>query len=428
MKPINKILKTINESDLIRHNLIFFIGSIAVALLNYIYYPIISRLVDVSEFGEIQAVIAVFMQVGILLTAFGYTVTFAVNNESQKGASAKAILSLERTTLWISLGLFILFCLSSFFLKNSLQFDSILPLLLVGLLIIINVPSTSRTYVLQGLKRLKEVSLSGIIFATSKLLLSVILLLLGFSVVGVMLAYIIAQLLTFAYLRLKTKDVFPGFVKSLGVRSKKIFFVEKQAVKTERMYGLVIVVLLFLSALLYSFDVVAVRFFVSPEQAGLYSGISTIAKIVYFVTVSVSGVLLVSVKLRDTRKKAHAVLLRSALIILGIGGLAVLVFSLFPSEIVRLFVGNSYVSMAHLLPLVSVLMLVCSFNNLLLCFHIARKNYRALWATGFSALLLVALLTLNHSGGVEDIVDGYLYANVLMLVIFIFQIILKDKR
>jgi O-antigen/teichoic acid export membrane protein len=50
-------IQNLLKIDLVRHNLIFFVGTLAIAVFNYLYYPIVGRLVTVSDFGEIQEII-----------------------------------------------------------------------------------------------------------------------------------------------------------------------------------------------------------------------------------------------------------------------------------------------------------------------------------------------------------------------------------
>ena len=101
MHKIKQIKDLASKSDLIRHNAIFFIGTMGIAVFNYLYYPVIGRLVTVPDFGEIQAVISLFMQLGIVLTAFGYVVTNIVSNASNRDANS-LILRLEQIMLVVS--------------------------------------------------------------------------------------------------------------------------------------------------------------------------------------------------------------------------------------------------------------------------------------------------------------------------------------
>lgn len=425
MYKYTNYLKKIASHDFMRHNLIFLVGSLAIAGFNYLYYPVIGRLVSVADFGEIQAVISIFMQLGIVLTAFGYVVTNIISNTSNRKTSERLIIKLEQITLGVCVLLFILLSLSSFILKSSLQFTSVTPLFLVGILIVLNVPSTSRTYFLQGIKHLKQVSVAGVIFAAGKLIISVILIILGYSVIAVMMGYIIAQTLTLLYLLFKTQGRFSGLRESFTFK-RASDATDKKVIKDELIYGGAILVLLSGVTLLYSSDSIAVRMFFTPTDSGLYSGISAVGRIVFFITASVAGVLLATVKMKDTRKHNLKVLYRSLGLVTLVGGAAALFFIIFPTFSITFLFGAKYASLAGLLPLMALFMLMCSYNNLLICYEIALRRFKAIYIVMVSLAILVASLMFFHDN-FQQVIMGYLTANIVVFVLLSIHI-LKRKH
>lgn len=417
----NKIRNLI-KIDLVRHNFVFLLGTLAISFFNYLYYPVVSRLVSVVEFGEIQASISIFMQLGILLTAFGYVVANITGNSSNE-RTKRDIIFLERITLVLSVGVLIALVLFGNMLQSSLQFSSVAPLLLIGVLVMLNVPSTTRSYVLQGSKRLKEVSISGIIFSVSKLLLTVLLVICGVNAEAAILGYIIAQILTLVYLNIRSKDVFPSIEKGFTLPFKAL---DSRRVKKELKFGALVIILLAALAVLYSFDVVLARFFLSPEQAGEYSGVSSVARIIYFATASVAGVLIASVAVKDSYKRSRRVLLGSAGIVVLIGVSVLILFVAFPVHSISLLLGSTYVHVANLLPLTGLFMFIASLNNLLITFQIARRKYSATVPAIIGVIVLAVCLFINHNS-VHDLITGYLVANVVVFAILTLQIVRRNR-
>lgn len=428
MKQYKTRLQSFARQDFIRHNAIFFIGSLAIAVFNYVYYPVIGRMVSVSDFGEIQALISIFMQMGIVLTAFGYVVTNIINNTKNSSESIRVIIRLEQATLILSVVLFVLLCLGSVLLKTSLQFSSVLPLVLVGALVIVNVPSTSRTYFLQGIKRLKEVSISGVLFAAGKLGLTIVLILLGNDVLAVMFGYIIAQIATLVYLARKSRSFFPG-LKSLIIldRGKELSAPLSNLVKREFAYGSIVLVLLSGIMLLYTSDSIISRLFFSTEDAGLYSGVSAVARIIFFVTASIAGVLIATVKVEDHSKLNKKILIKSLGLVTVVGGAVALVFSFFPNFSISLLLGGSYTHFSHLLPLLSLVMMFCAYNNLLVSYQIALRKFSAVIPVAIGVGILVTSVMLYHEK-LEDIIYGYLISNLVVCMILSLQIVRRGKN
>lgn len=420
-------IQTVLQQDFIKHNAVFFLGTLGISVFNYLYYPVIGRLATVSEFGEIQALISLFMELGIVLTVFGYITTNIVNNHNDKSNKIVLLTELERLALFITVALFGILVIASFYLKSSLQFTSIIPLIGVGALIVLNVPSTFRTYFLQGEKKLKEVSISGIIFAVGKLVLSAAFIVIGWHVFGAIAGYIIAQAATLYYVAAKTHGKLPSVRSSIPVRMEGLKFkTERSILKRELLFGCVILVLLATVTILYTSDAIVVRRFFSPQEAGFFSGLSAIARIVFFVTASVAGVLIASIKISNTAAENHRTLVKSLGLVCAIGGVAVLAFSLFPHFITKVLIGGDYVKYTYLLPWMALSMLLCSFNNLLFSYQVALRDYSSLWAAGVGIILLPVLLVTNHATLLHIAYD-YVICNLVIFVIACIQIFRRGE-
>lgn len=418
--------KYITSNDFIHHNLVFFVGSLLIAVFNYLYYPVIGRLVSVSDFGEIQALISLFTQLGIILTAFGYVITNITNNAADSNEYKRLVIALEQITLVVCVILFLLLCAFSFTLQSSLQFTSIVPMIMVGFLIILNVPATSRTYFLQGKKKLKEVSIAGIIFAAGKLAISVGLILAGLDIIGVMLAYIIAETLTLVYLLFKSKKGFPSIVKSLSF-SREDIVKDFGYIRIELIYGLAVLILLFGITLLYTSDTIIIRFFFNPHDAGIYSGIAAVARIVFFVTASVAGVLIATIKMKNAYAKNLRILYKSFGLVTLIGGGVALFFTLFPQFSIGLLMGEQYIESASLLPVMSLTLLVCSYNNLLISYEIALRRFKVIYIVAVSIVVLSVLISAFHDT-LTHIILGYLAANLVVFVLLSIQVVKRKNN
>lgn len=428
MYILNKLQTKINKSDLLKHNAIFFVGTMLVSFFNYLYYPVLGRLVSVSDFGEIQAVISMFMQVGIILTAFGYVITNVVGNTHGK-QGRELILRLEQIMVIASIaGLLILAFLANG-LKSDLKLSSTIPILLVGALVIVNVPSTARTYILQGEKQLKEVSIAGIIYALGKLILSVMFIYaLTNSIVAAVLGYIVAQLLMLWYVARHTKKDYVIVSESFSIF--KAWHISKKwqsLVRREIVYGIVIMVILSGLTLLYSSDTILARLFFNPHELGLYSAVALIARIIFFATASVAGVLVATVRINASPKANHSVLLKSLLIVVLVGGLCLAAFTVAPRLFVTILLGRAYLDGAQWLPLLSVVLFVCAINNLLATYQIALRKYLAMVPVALGIIVCGIGLAYFHANFYEFI-SVLLVANVVTCVLLSIEVLVEKKR
>ena len=80
---MKRLILSYLQDDFLRHNLIFFIGSIIVAVLNYLYHPIMSRMLSVEDFGEVQVLFSILGLVAVPLGIFNIiALNLYTNNNS----------------------------------------------------------------------------------------------------------------------------------------------------------------------------------------------------------------------------------------------------------------------------------------------------------------------------------------------------------
>jgi purine-cytosine permease-like protein len=98
-------VRSIAHSPFLRQNAIFFIGSTVVSFLNYLYYPVLGRLLSPADFGEVQAIISFFLQTGVLLSVLSLVTINVVKRYPRPVDQAPLLAELERIALWIGLAL-----------------------------------------------------------------------------------------------------------------------------------------------------------------------------------------------------------------------------------------------------------------------------------------------------------------------------------
>ena len=188
-----RVFKSLVNSPFLKQNLIMFIGGALIGLGNYLYYPVLARLLDPAPYGEVQALVALFAQMLIFLTVLGQVTTNIVANTDKK-ENSRAIFELEKFALFITIGLSALLLLFSWQLKAFFQFESVWPFVLLLIALIITVPGTFRQAFLRAKKDFTQISLAQIIGAFAKLALSASLVLIGLNTAGAIGGIVIAQI------------------------------------------------------------------------------------------------------------------------------------------------------------------------------------------------------------------------------------------
>lgn len=409
---IKKTLTLIKSSPFLRHNAILFIGSMAVGVLNYAYYPILGRLLDVEAYGEVQALVSLFLQLTIFLTVLGQVTVNVVANYDDEEARQRVTFELEKVALFLSLAMLVVVSLFGWKLKSFFNFDSVWPFMVVMVALVAAVPLNFRIAYLRGHKKFSETSIANLIGAAGKILLSAALVWLGWSTIGAIFGVVLAQVIAFAYAMLAAKKL--GFV--VPSNSKKISLPDMHLLKPELKYGLLVLCGSLTVTVLSSVDIFIVKHFFDAETAGRYAGVSTVARMIFFLTASVAQVLLPSVKMSQPRAQNRQFLVKSLALVLVLGGAATTIFSVFAERIIHIMMGGQYVAYAHLLGVLSLTMFIISVLNLLISYYIALREYQIAAIVVLGAVIAGVLLISRHES-LDSVVYSLLYGSSSMLAL-----------
>lgn len=411
---ISKIIELVKTSPFLRHNAIFMIGSLGVAALNYLFYPILSRVLSPADFGEVQTLMSLFTQAAIFLTILNYvTIHITINTLDEKERN-QTLLGLEKVAMMAGYSLLIIALLSINQLRIFLNFTENWPFVALIVALAISIPLSFRMAYLRGKTQFMRASLTDGIGSAVKLLLAPLLVFLGFRSFGAIGALAISQVVSLvAGLVWARQAGFRGF--ALGTARIRFDLLKpyiKHASAILLGAGGVTVV--------QTLDILSIKHYFSPTEAGLYAGITTIAGIIYFLMAPVTGVLVTLVSGSQTLRKNQSRLKASLALMLLLGGGALLTMSLFPEIIIKLLVGPKYLIDAQYLPRIGLAMLFLALANTFMMYHIALKRYRYSLVSITTCAITLGLMYLNH-GKIEDVINNIVFGSFILLFITALQ-------
>jgi O-antigen/teichoic acid export membrane protein len=403
---MNIKLKSIAQDKFLKNNAIYFCGTLIVSIFNYIYHPTLGRMMSVEEFGEVQTLISLFSQLAIPVGIFGIIVLNIVSNQKTKEDSRETILMLYKFAMMIAIGIGSLIIICSPLLKSFFNFSSIYPFISLAVILILGFLLTFRLAVLQATQNFKTVSIGQIFASSGRLIFAAVLVYAGWSSFGAISAIILAQVVAFLYIAPKAKKVFDFSGWNIKISREKI--------KEELKYGSLILAVSLCVTFLYTADVMIVKHYFPNETAGLYSGVSIIARIIFFITGSIVGVLMPSVKLKDEGNSNSKILKKSLLLVFGLGGTALIFFSLFPELIIKILIGERYLIYAPLLPKLSLLLFLTSVLNLLFYYLLALRNYKIAFIA-IAGISISAISSFFYHNTLIHIINNFLFGAFVIL-------------
>jgi len=408
-EPANQTaaMRTAPGSTFIKHNAIFLFGALAIGGLNYLYYPIMGRMLPPDSFGEVQVVFSLFAQTMIFLNVLSLLTVNIVANYTDELRRNRLILELEKLALLLSGLLVGTTIVCSTLLKNFFHFGSTMPFIWLVLAVLVSTPLAFRSGYLRGRRRFGLVATAGVVASACDLVFSIVFVAMGWGSGGAIFGLVLAQLAGFWLAASLAKH--QGFTESL--RQNFVRLPDFSLLLPELKYaGLVLVGSLVITAL-YSVDTIVVKHYFDARTAGLYAGISTVARIIFFLTTSVAQVLLPSIKLRGLPRENHAVLRKSLLLLIGLGGGALLVFAITPHFVIGVLMGDSYQRYASLLPQLSLVIFLVSLLNLFTMYHLALRRFMVAPIMLVGAGVTGLLILLQHQTP-ADIVHSLLYGTL----------------
>ncbi len=387
-------------------------GSVGVGALNYLYYPILGRMLPPTAFGEVQTLVSFFLQLSIFLTVLGLvTVNVAANYDNIEHRN-RVIFDLERIALAVSLVLLVLSFIFSGQLQHFFQFDDALPFVILMLAIVVSVPFTFRGAYVRGRHGFGVSSISNVLASAAKIVLSVGLVAAGLGTVGAIWGVAIAQLVALIYIAFWARRM--GLTRGEGV--KWLSKPDMGLLTPELKYAGMVLVTSLLITLQFSIDILVVKHYFDATTAGLYAGIATVARIIFFLTGSISQVLMPMVKLKNPAGENRS-LLKKSFYLLAVTGLpALLLFVVLPSTIIRILMGGQYDQYAELLPLLSVTIFAVAIVNLVVSYFMALRRYTIALVVIAGALITYTLMIFHHDT-LRAVIESLLFGSLSMIIL-----------
>lgn len=402
---------------LLKHGIIVLTASALGSVLNYLYQLFMGRMLGPEQYGIFGALISL-------------TYIFTVPAQTIQVSTMKSVSKLQAIGRDEDVGFFIrhmakrvcvagLVGMAAVFAASGLIADflripSVVPVMVLGIAFFFQLFGPAFSGSLQGLQKFVRLGVSGIAGAGSKLVFGLALVGLGFGVGGALAGLVIGALVSILLGVYFLRDVLtsPPSSKAMpGISSYSAY---------------TFLAFLFI-ALFYNVDVILVKRFFDPAQAGYYVAASTLARAIFFGSVAIAGAMFpkVSASHENGNGAVTGRLLKDALIYTGlIAGLGALLLNLFPGFAVSRLYGVAYNESIKLVGLFSIGMLFFSLVYVLVFYQLAlgRKRFLPLLAIG--AVAEVVGIVLFH-GSLWTVVTIF---TMVMALIFLGMLILVARH
>lgn len=405
MKKISEFIK----NPFFSGSMVMIIGSNATNFLNYLYHLLMGRVLGPASYGDLAVLLSLMALVGMIPLSLGLVVTKFISSAKSEEEKRNLSSSLNKKVFVFAVAIFLLVAVSSPILSAFLNIKEAFMVVIIASVFLFLLPSTFNRAILQGLLRFKELVISIVLENSSKVILSVILVLLGFKVFGSLVGLLIAVIFGWVLSRYYVKD----YLSSKIIR--KINF------KPVLLYSFPIAIQSLTITSLYSMDVVLVKHFFSTFDAGIYASLSTLGRIIFFGTSPIINVMFPLVAKRKSEggnyKKIFSLsLLLTLLVALGI----VFIYWIFPELSIKLLYGSLFLQAAPYLVYFGIFITLLVLANLFISYYLSLDKVKIVILPILASVGQVIGIYVYHQSLQEIINVSILATALLVITLFVY--------
>jgi len=401
------------KHELISNSIYVFVGSLVGNVLAFLLNLFLARSLSYVDYGIFASLLSLIILASIPASPINTILVRFSTDYYSKGQIDKLKNFYEKSSKFIfsfSFLILLVFIIFSSLIKEFLHLDNLWYVVAVGFCVAISYIQILNTGFLQGLMKFRFISFVSIFSSFIKLIVGVALVLLGFRAFSGLGAVFFMSLIT----------CLVAFIPLRFILSRKIESKAKIPTKEVLAYAFpVFITILFMSSFT-SMDVILVKHFFSPTQAGYYSGISLIGRVILYFTATIPAVMFPLVIKRNATGKSFNGLFLLAVSLVFIPSLLITIFYyLFPQFVITLFLGGrNYLTMAPYLGLFGLFITLFSVVNIFVNFFLSINKTKIAFLVVSAALLQIVLLWIYHANFYQVISVSISVTAVLLTALF----------
>lgn len=401
---------------------LLFISTTFVNAGNYVYNLILGRWLGPAAFADLSLIVTFLLVLSFITT----TLSMATARFSAAYTAANAPEQVAGLRHWAGryawaggVLLAVLLALGAPALATFFNMADAAPFLILAVGLPVYLAQSIDRGILQGQLRLSTLALSYQAEMWVRLLAAIVLVAVGLAVNGAVFGITLSFVATWLVAR------------QARARLPETGNLDSAQRRTILLYSGSVVVGLVGQILINNSDVLIVKRFFTPEEAGHYAALALIGRMVFFATWSVAMTMFPIVAQKHATGEPHRKYLAYALgIVGGISGAILLATLLLPEFIVGVLFGSDYLSIAPLLALYAVATTLYTLANVVISYRLSLGQGKGAWFAAVAGIAQVVLLWLVH-GSLREVVllqIGVMTVLFVVLLVWDFALSRRDRQ
>ena len=387
-------------------SLVLLLGSGMAAAINFAYNVAVARFLGPTAFGHATAVYTLLTLISAITLSFQIVPAKVVAQQSSDAAKGAAYRDFHRGA-W-ACGILVASLLIAFqhSIADFLKLPSPVLVVLIAIGAAFYVPLGSRRGFIQGAYGFRSLSTNLVLEGLVRFGGSLVLILLGLGVRGVIAANAAAIAVAYLAARPKLPPPVPNKLQlsyALRESMQAIVFFAGQV-------------------LINNCDIVLVKHLMPPALAGLYAAVAMVGRVIFaFSSAVVNSMFPLVAGTRDEERKDLRVIATSLLLVLGIGGSVALVLRLAPASVWTTFFGAGFAvagkyGLPYLLSLYAITTVIYSLSVVMITYEMSYKIANTSWIQlAFSGVLVAGIWAFHSS--LREVIMVQLVLMIVLLVL-----------
>lgn len=413
-KRLMLLSKRFLRAELVRGSFYIMITNTIGGILGLLFNLFLLRVISIEEYGiyttlaSFSSLAAVFSQ-AVTTVIMQYAAPLLAKHDIKKAAYLYFI----STKIMLLFCILIILILISFsgMLGNFLHISNSFYFLLVALSISLSYFGVVNSAFLQGLLKFGFLAWSGFIGSISRVIFGVIVVLLGFHVVGAFGSLIVVGLLPLCLGFFPLRFLLFSGKEHIALSKKDIIY-----------YAFCVAVVNFSLTSFTSSDILLVKHFFSPTNAGLYSAMSVAGKAIFYFTAPISTVLFPLILKKYHKGEDFLKTFYAALLLVFFPSMAITLFYfLFPHITLLLLLGGKY-SLTPYIGFYGLYISIFSMLNVSVSFLLSLKKISIIFPMTTGALLQVICISIFHNNFFQVITVSLIIISILLVGILLYYV------
>ena len=416
-------LKILLKDDFFRHISIMVVGTGLVNFFNLVYQLVLVRFLSSTQYGTLNSLVSLFIFFMIFVGPLRATLTKFLSGYFSHKEFDKTFFVLRHIFKRLAILSFLfltIFVLFKSQLAGFLQIEESYYLMVIGLIVTLAMLAPVFQSFLQSSQVFKSLAFVGVVSVISKVVLGSGLIYFGFGVLGGLLGYLAVPIVVIGL------DIFLvyRYCKAHNINLAATCPVEIAPIYR---YFLPTSLAMLSFTALTNIDVILVKHFFSPLEAGYYSVAQIVGKIILFLPSAVSVVIFPKAAALHANNQEGIHLLKKGLVMIALScGLLAAICIVFPESVLKVLTSKTDSESIKLIGLFALSMSFYALVKLINFFHLSRHNTRFVLPICILAIAQALTIYFFHPS-LESVLYILLSFSVLSFLVGLFMLRYERK-